>query len=132
MPRGFTSGARDLAWSVGTLGSRTVRAGFLARLNCAELRNDAGVGRIFLSPAATAVRIPPSTSAAILDLMAGNKTGESKWITAGKLIELLSRLPPETMVAANDHYNLSLYEPGGMPEKYIGVIDIRAELFTPR
>ena len=64
--------------------------------------------------------------------MAGNKRGESKWITAGKLIELLSRLPPETMVAANDRYNLSLYEPGGMPEKYIGVIDIRAELFTPR
>ena len=59
--------------------------------------------------------------------MAGNRTGESKWITAGKLIELLSRLHPETRVAANDHYNLALYEPGGLPEKYIGVLDIRAE-----
>lgn len=58
--------------------------------------------------------------------MAG-KTGESKWITAAKLIELLMRLHPETMVAANDHYNLSLYEPGGMPERYIGVINIRTE-----
>jgi len=64
--------------------------------------------------------------------MAGNKTGESKWITAGKLIELLSRLHPETMVAANDHYNLALYEPGGMPEKYIGVIDIRKEQIIPK
>jgi len=64
--------------------------------------------------------------------MAGNRTGESKWITAGKLIELLSRLPPETVVAANDHYNLALYEPGGMPEKYIGVIDIRVEKITPK
>jgi len=59
--------------------------------------------------------------------MGGSKVGESKWITAGKLIELLSRLQPDTMVAANGHYNLSLYEPGGLPEKYIGVIDIRKE-----
>ena len=34
--------------------------------------------------------------------MAGSKVGESKWITAGKLIELLSGLHPDTMVAAND------------------------------
>lgn len=61
------------------------------------------------------------------EAMAGNKTGESKWITAGKLIELLSRLHPETMVTANDHHNLSLYDPGAMPEKYIGVINIRTE-----
>jgi len=59
--------------------------------------------------------------------MAGNRTGQSKWITAANLIELLSRLHPETRVAANDHHNLSLYEPGGLPEKYIGVIDIRPE-----
>ena len=65
-------------------------------------------------------------------LMAGSNVGESKWITAGKLIELLSRLQPDTMVAANDHYNLALYEPGGMPEKYIGVIDIRAEVMIPK
>ena len=65
-------------------------------------------------------------------LMAGNNVGESKWITAGKLIELLSRLQPDTMVAANGHYNLSLYEPGGMPEKYIGVIDIRGEAMIPK
>ena len=64
--------------------------------------------------------------------MAGNRTGDSKWITAAKLIELLSRLAPGTMVAANDHYNLELYEPGGMPEKYIGVIDIRTEVFVPK
>jgi hypothetical protein len=63
--------------------------------------------------------------------MAG-KTGESKWITAGKLIELLSRLPADTMVMANDHHNLSLYEPGGMPEKYIGILDIRKEEITRR
>ena len=61
------------------------------------------------------------------EAMAGNKTGESKWIAAGKLIELLSRLHPETMVTANDHHNLSLYDPGPMPEKYIGVINIRTE-----
>jgi len=65
-------------------------------------------------------------------LMAGSKAGESKWIAASKLIELLSRLQPDTMVAANDHYNLSLYEPGGMPEKYIGVIDIRGEVMIPK
>jgi len=65
-------------------------------------------------------------------LMAGSKVGESKWITAGKLIDLLSRLQPDTMVAANDHYNLALYEPGGMSEKYIGVIDIRAEVMIPK
>lgn len=59
--------------------------------------------------------------------MAGSRTGESKWISAGKLIDLLSRLPPDTMVAANDHYNLALYEADGMPERYIGVIDIRKE-----
>jgi len=59
--------------------------------------------------------------------MAGKKTGESKWITAGKLIELLSRLHPETMVTANDHHNLSLYDPCAMPEKYVGVINIRTE-----
>ncbi len=64
--------------------------------------------------------------------MAGTKTGESKWITAGKLIELLSQLKPDTMIAANDHYNLSLYEPGGLPEKYLGVIDIRREMIVPR
>ncbi len=64
--------------------------------------------------------------------MAGTKTGESKWITAGNLIELLSRLKPDTMVAANEHYNLSLYEPGGMPERYIGVIDIRTEAIIPK
>ena len=64
--------------------------------------------------------------------MAANRTGKPKWITAGKLIELLSHLPPETVVAANDHYNLALYEPGGMPEKYIGVIDIRVEKITPK
>lgn len=63
--------------------------------------------------------------------MAG-KTGESKWISAGKLIELLSRLHPETMVTTNDHYNLSLYEPGGMPEKYIGFINIRTEEIAVR
>jgi len=65
-------------------------------------------------------------------LMAGSKVGESKWITAGKLIELLSQLKPDTMIAANDHYNLSLYEPGGLPEKYIGVIDIRREMIVPK
>jgi len=65
-------------------------------------------------------------------LMAGSRVGESKWITAGKLIELLSHLKPDTMVAANDHYNLSLYESGGMPEKYIGVIDIRSEVMIPK
>jgi hypothetical protein len=65
-------------------------------------------------------------------LMAGNKIGESKWITAGKLIELLSRLQLDTMVSANDHYNLSLYEAGGMPDKYIGVIDIRTEVIVPK
>ena len=59
--------------------------------------------------------------------MTGVKTGEAKWISAGKLIELLTRLHPDTIVAANDHYNLSLYEPGGMPDKYIGVINIRTE-----
>ena len=59
--------------------------------------------------------------------MAGIKTGEAKWISAVKLIELLSRLHPDTIVTANDHYNLSLYEPGGMPDKYIGVINIRTE-----
>jgi hypothetical protein len=64
--------------------------------------------------------------------MAGSNVTESKWITAGKLIELLSRLHPETIVAANDHYNLSLYEPAGMPEKYIGIINIRTEEITPR
>jgi hypothetical protein len=65
-------------------------------------------------------------------LMAGSKVGESKWITAGKLIELLSGLHPNTMVAANDHYNLSLYEPDGIPERYIGVIDIRMEVIIPK
>jgi len=65
-------------------------------------------------------------------LMAGSNVGESKWITAGKLIELLSGLQSDTMVAANDHYNLSLYEAGGMPEKYIGVIDIRTEVIVPK
>jgi len=64
--------------------------------------------------------------------MAGSKIGKSKWITAGKLIQLLSRLPAETVVTANDHYNLSLYEPGGMPEKYIGIINIRTEEITVR
>jgi hypothetical protein len=64
--------------------------------------------------------------------MAGSNIGESKWITAGKLIELLSRLPAETIVTANDHYNLSLYEPGGIPEKYIGILDIRREAFIPK
>jgi hypothetical protein len=64
--------------------------------------------------------------------MAGSNIGESKWITAGKLIELLSRLPAETIVTANDHHNLSLYEPGGMPEKYIGILDIRREAFIPK
>jgi len=44
--------------------------------------------------------------------MAGSKVGESKWITAGKLIELLSGLHPDTMVVLNDHYDPSLYEPG--------------------
>jgi hypothetical protein len=39
-------------------------------------------------------------------------------------------LHPETIIAANDDYNLSLYEPGGMPEKYIGVINIRTEEIT--
>lgn len=58
--------------------------------------------------------------------------GESKWIIAGKLIELLSRLPPDTVIAANDHHNLSLYEAGGMPEKYVGVIDIRGEVMIPK
>ena len=64
--------------------------------------------------------------------MAGSRVGESKWIAAGKLIELLSHLKPDTMVAANDHYNLSLYESGGMPERYIGVIDIRSEVMIPK
>jgi len=64
--------------------------------------------------------------------MAGSKTGESKWITASELIELLLRLAPETIVTANDHYNLSLYEPGGVPEKYIGIINIRTEQITGR
>jgi len=64
--------------------------------------------------------------------MAGSKVGESKWITAGKLIELLSRLQPDTMVSANDHNNLSLYEAEGMPDKYIGVIDIRTEMIVPK
>jgi hypothetical protein len=62
--------------------------------------------------------------------MAGGNVSESKWITAGKLIELLSRFPAETIITANDHHNLSLYEPGGMPEKYIGIINIRTEEFT--
>ena len=64
--------------------------------------------------------------------MAGSNLGESKWITARKLIELLSRLQPDTMIAAKDHHNLSLYEPDGMPEKYIGVIDIRGEVMIPK
>jgi hypothetical protein len=64
--------------------------------------------------------------------MTGSNVGESKWITAGKLIELLSLLKPDTMVAANDHYNLSLYEPGGLPEKYIGVIDIRRGMIVSK
>lgn len=49
--------------------------------------------------------------------MAGSNVVESKWIAARKLIELLSRLRPETVIAANDHHNLSLCELGGMPEK---------------
>ena len=53
--------------------------------------------------------------------------GRSKWITAEKLIQLLSQLHPKTIVLPNDHYNLSLYEPDGYPERYIGVIDIRTE-----
>jgi hypothetical protein len=64
--------------------------------------------------------------------MAGDNVGESKWITAGKLIELLSRFPAETLVTANDHHSLSLYEPGGTPEKYIGIIDTRTENFAER
>jgi len=51
---------------------------------------------------------------------------------AGKLSELLSCLYPDTMIAANDHYNLSLYEPGDLPEKYIGVIDIGKEVIVPK
>lgn len=64
--------------------------------------------------------------------MAGSNLGETKWISASKLIELLSRLPPDTVVTANDHYNLSLYGAGGIPENYIGVIDIRTEAFIPK
>ena len=63
--------------------------------------------------------------------MAG-KTGETKWISAGKLIELLSRLQLETMVRPDNHYNLSLYEAAGMPEKYIGFINIRTEAIVVR
>lgn len=64
--------------------------------------------------------------------MAGSNISESKWITASKLIDLLSSLHPETIIAANEHYNLSPYEPGGMPEKYIGVINIRTEEITAK
>jgi len=34
--------------------------------------------------------------------MAGSNISESKWITASKLIDLLSSLHPETIIAAND------------------------------
>lgn len=58
--------------------------------------------------------------------------GRSKWITAEKLIQLLSKLDPKTIVLPNDHYNLSLYEPNGFPEHYISVIDIRTEQIVPK
>jgi hypothetical protein len=58
--------------------------------------------------------------------------GRTKWITAEKLIQLLSRLDPKAIVLPNDHYNLSLYEPEGYPEHYIGVVDIRTEQIAPR
>jgi len=59
-------------------------------------------------------------------------TRGAKYITAGKLIELLSTLDPGTKVVPNDHYNLALYEPSGFPEKYIGVIDLLAEVVQIR
>lgn len=58
--------------------------------------------------------------------------GGDKWITAGKLIQLLSRLDPRTVVLPNDHHNLSLYAPDGFPDGYIGVIDIRTEQIVSR
>jgi len=58
--------------------------------------------------------------------------GPDKWITAEKLIQLLSQLDPQTVVLPNDHHNLSLYEPDGFPERYTGVIDIRTEQIVPR
>jgi hypothetical protein len=51
----------------------------------------------------------------------------AKYITAGKLIELLSSVDPGTKVVPNDHYNLALYAPDGFPDKYIGVIDVLSE-----
>lgn len=58
--------------------------------------------------------------------------GPDKWITAGKLIQLLSQLDPATPVLPNDHHNLSLYEPDGFPDRYIGVVDIRTEQIVVR
>jgi len=58
--------------------------------------------------------------------------GSDKWITVGRLIEVLSQLDPRTIILPNDHHNLSLYEPGGFPERYIGVIDIRTERIVAR
>jgi hypothetical protein len=60
-------------------------------------------------------------------IMGGSNEGESKWITARKVIPAFE---PDIMIAANDHRNLSLFESGAMPAKYIGVIDIRGEVTT--
>lgn len=59
-------------------------------------------------------------------------SGSDKWITAEKLIRLLSQLDPHAIVWPNDHHNLSLYESGGFPDRYIGVIDIRTEQIIPK
>jgi hypothetical protein len=53
--------------------------------------------------------------------------GSGKWISAEKLIQLLSQLDAQAIVWPNDHHNLSLYQAGGFPDRYIGVIDIRTE-----
>jgi len=55
--------------------------------------------------------------------------GSDKWISVGRLIEVLSQLDPRTIVAPNDRHK---YDPGGFPERYIGIIDIRTEQIVAR
>jgi len=59
-------------------------------------------------------------------------TRGAKYITASKLIALLTTLAPDTKIVPNDHYNLALYEPDGFPDKYIGVIDLLTETIQIR
>jgi hypothetical protein len=57
---------------------------------------------------------------------------QDKWITVERLIQVLSQLDPRTIVLPNDHHNLSLYEPEGFPERYIGIIDVRTKQIVIR